>query len=203
MNQEIDDTHLLRANIERTLKSPISDEEYQALQSKMTRKHIDKKELFIKAGSFCTQTYFILKGSCYAYYIDEAGNKNTIQFSLEGYWISDLYSFFSERHGIYNAEAIEPTEVLVLSRENQDAICCERPVFERFFRILIQNAFVAVQYRLIQTYSSGAESRYIDFVKKYPDFVQRIPQYLIASYLGIKPQSLSRIRKELIESEKK
>lgn len=198
MEQEESYNALLRSNIERTLKSPVSTKDFSALRLKMFRKSFNKKEVFIEAGNQCKHTYFILKGSCFAYYIDESGEKNTIQFSLEGYWISDLYSFFSERPGIYNTETIEATEVLVLNRENHDSICCEQPIFERFFRILIENAFVAVQYRLTQSYSEDAVTRYKEFIKNHPDFVQRIPQYLIASYLGMKPQSLSRIRKDLL-----
>jgi len=96
-------------------------------------------------------------------------------------------------------EALETTRVLVLNKENFDKACAEMPIFERFFRILIQNAYISLQYRLAKTTSEEAENRYLDFSARHPDFIQRIPQYLIASYLGIKPQSLSRIRKELAE----
>ena len=100
---------------------------------------------------------------------------------------------------MYSIETLEPTEALVVNKENFEKICQSSHMFEHFFRILIQNAFVALQYRLARTNSTDAEHRYLEFSQLHPEFVQRIPQYLIATYLGIKPQSLSRIRKELAE----
>ena len=122
-----------------------------------------------------------------------------MQFSLEGYWISELYSFFSGKKAIYTVQALEPTKVLALNKESFNKACDTMPAFDKYFRLLIQNAYVALQYRLAKTNSEDAEHRYNEFAKLHPQFVQRIPQYLIASYLGIKPQSLSRIRKELAQ----
>lgn len=137
-----------------------------------------------------------MEGSCYSYILDKKGDKHAVQFSLEGYWISDLYSFYSDRNAIYNIEALEPLSVLMLNKEGFEKACDSISCIDRFFRILIQNAYIALQYRLAKTNSEDAEKRYTEFSKTHPDFIQRIPQYLIASYLGIKPQSLSRIRNE-------
>lgn len=188
---------LLRCNIERTIDQKISDECFEAIYEIMIAKNFERKTQFIEKGHYCNYVHFIIKGACYAYDVDERGDKHAFQFSIEDYWIGDLYSYFSGRTGIYNAETIEETHVLALSKKNFEKLCLEYPIFDRFFRILIQNAFVALQYRHIKTQSSDAEQRYLEFTKKYPQFVQRIPQYLIASYLGMKPQSLSRIRKSL------
>jgi len=190
---------LLRSNIERTIGSRIDDDCFQAIDNLIVPKTIERKTRFVEEGEYCNYVHFITKGACYAYDVDERGDKHAFQFSLEDYWIGDLYSFFSGRVGIYNAETIETTDFLMLSKKNFEELCLNHPVYERFFRILIQNAFVALQYRHIKTQSDDAENRYLEFTKKHPNFVQRIPQYLIASYLGIKPQSLSRIRKELVE----
>ncbi|MFA5244687.1 MAG: Crp/Fnr family transcriptional regulator [Pedobacter sp.] len=189
---------LLRSNIEKTIARTISDEEYKLFSSFFFEKSFDKKAILAEEGEHCKYVYFILKGSAYSYFLNEHGDKHTIQFALEGYWITDHYSFFSGRPGIYTIESLEPCKVYVLNRESYDKLCRMNHVFEHFFRILIQNAFISLQYRLAKTNSEDAEHRYKEFSKLYPLFVQRIPQYLIASYLGIKPQSLSRIRKDLI-----
>ncbi len=193
---------LLRQNIERTIGRSIDDECFSAIERVMVPKTIERKTIFVEEGTFCNYVHFIIKGACYAYDIDERGDKHVFQFSIEDYWIGDLYSYFSGRKGLYNAEAIEETHVLAISKKNFEELCLQYPVYERFFRILIQNAFVALQYRHIKTQSEDAESRYKEFTKKNPQFVQRIPQYLIASYLGIKPQSLSRIRKSALDNVK-
>jgi CRP-like cAMP-binding protein len=193
----MDTSNCLRANIEKTLEKPINDEDFEKFRALMFEKNYDKKAILSEEGKLCNHVYFIEKGSCYSYLVDEKGEKHAIQFSLEGYWISDLYSFFSRRIGVYNIETLEPCQMLVINRDNFQKACDEIPIFDRFFRLLIENAFVALQYRLAKTNSADAESRYKEFAQLYPAFIQRIPQYLIASFLGIKPQSLSRIRKEM------
>src|SRR5699024_10266788 len=119
------------------------------------------------------------------------------QFALEGYWITDHYSFFARKKSVYTVEMLEAGELLVLNVEKFDELCKTSHLYEHFFRLLIQNAFISLQYRLALTNSEDAEHRYLAFADKYPHFIQRIPQYLIASYLGIQPQSLSRIRQSL------
>lgn len=187
---------LLRENIHKTIGRLVSDEEMEQFNSFMFLKSFDKKALLSEEGTVCKYVYFILKGSAYSYIVDEHGDKHAMQFALEGYWITDHSSFFSGKPGLYSIETLEACDILMLNKENFEKICASNHHFEHFFRILIQNAFVAQQFRLAKTNSEDAEHRYNGFSKVYPDFIQRIPQYLIASYLGIKPQSLSRIRKE-------
>ena len=186
-----------KSNIEKTIGHTLPDNEFQEFYKLFFEKSIDKKTLLAEEGKNCKYIYFITEGSCYSYITDNEGEKHAVQFALENYWISDLYSFYSGRKGIYTIEALEPVKTLVLNKENFQKACSDHPLFDRFFRILIQNAYVALQYRLAKTNSEDAESRYEEFAILHPDFLQRIPQYLIASYLGIKPQSLSRIRKEM------
>lgn len=188
---------ILRDNIEKTLGQPISDTVFHSFAECVFPKSFEKKSFLAEEGKFCRYVYFVEEGSCYSYLIDHKGEKHAIQFALEGYWISDLYSFFSDRKGIYNIETLENSRLLLLNKENFQKACDLCPEIDRFFRLLIQNAFVALQYRLAKTNSEDAEARYLEFSQQFPQFNQRIPQYLIASYLGIKPQSLSRIRKEI------
>ncbi|MBS1751388.1 MAG: Crp/Fnr family transcriptional regulator [Bacteroidetes bacterium] len=189
---------LLRQNIETTLGHSISDAVFSEFADCVFPKTFDKKTILAEEGKICRYSYFIEQGACYSYLIDQKGEKHAIQFALEGYWISDLYSFFSDRKGIYTIETLEPSQMLLLNKQNFQKACELCPEIDRFFRLLAQNALVAFQYRLAKTNSEDAESRYMEFSNLHPKFNQRIPQYLIASYLGIKPQSLSRIRKELV-----
>ncbi len=187
---------LLRQNIQRTIGQQITDAQFEQFSSFLFLKSFDKKTILCEEGEHCKYVYFLSKGSAFSYLVNEYGDKNALQFALEGYWITDHYSFFSGKPGIYTIETLEAGQMLVLNRENFERICDSNHLFEHFFRILIQNAFIGLQYRLAKTNSEDAEHRYAEFSNLYPAFIQRIPQYLIASYLGIKPQSLSRIRKE-------
>jgi CRP-like cAMP-binding protein len=189
-------TDLLRNHIEKKTNQVLSKKDIAQFAKIVFEKSFDKKALLAEEGGFCNYIYFIEKGSCYSYLTDENGDKYVVQFALEDHWISDLYSFFSGKKAIYTIEALEPTRVLALNKDGFQKACDSIPVFDRFFRILVQNAYVALQQRMAQTNSEEAESRYAEFSKSHPDFLQRIPQYLIASYLGVKPQSLSRIRKD-------
>lgn len=185
---------LLRSNIEKTINQAITDNEYEKFLALMCEKTFDKKDLLVEEGTVCKHIYFVVHGACYSSITDLKGEKHTVQFALEGYWISDLYSFFSSKKAIYTLEALEPLTVLAMTKDNFQQACDIMSCFDRFFRILIQNAYISVQYRLAKTISEEAETRYLEFSKLHPELIQRIPQYLIASYLGIKPQSLSRIR---------
>lgn len=186
---------LLKQHIERTLNQPLNEKDGQAFLNLLVEKQYEKGAFLIEEGKVGHDIFFIVEGSAFSYVTDNKGEKHAIQFALEGHWISDLYSFFSEQKAQYTIEVLEPLKVLSLSKKNFAKACDSIPVFDRFFRILIQNAYVALQHRLAKTNSESAEVRYIEFATQYPEFVQRIPQYLIASYLGMKPQSLSRIRK--------
>lgn len=187
----------LQHTIELYTNQQVTDACWERFCALLFEKNFDKKSYLAEEGKVCSYNYFVLSGSCYSYLSDDRGDKHVVQFALEGYWIADLYSFFSGEKALYTIEAIEETRVLMLNKENFEIACKELPVFEKYFRILIQNAYVALQYRLVKSASAPAEERYAHLVKRYPNFIQRIPQYLIASYLGIQPQSLSRIRKEL------
>lgn len=122
-----------------------------------------------------------------------------MQFAIEDWWISEPYSALTGEPSQYSIDALEDSELLLLDRDAQNKLLEEIPKFERMFRMLLENRFVANQRRITGTLSLSAEERYLSFLKSYPDIVRRVPQSMIASYLGITPQSLSRIRKELSE----
>ena len=189
--------NLLRSNIERTIAQPISDIEFEKFSKLIFERSFDKKKHIVEAGAHCNYVFFIEEGSAYSYLTDDSGDKHVVQLAIEGHWITDLYGFFSGKNANYTVETLEPIKVLALNKESFQKACDTIPVFDRFFRILIQNAYVNLQQRIVHANSDDAEMRYEEFSKDHPNFIQRIPQYIIASYLGIKPQSLSRIRKDI------
>ena len=190
---------LIRSNIEKTLGEKIPDEMFAHFTELTFEKSFDKKQFLAEAGTACKYQYFILHGSCYSYYVNEKGDKNAIQFAIENYWITDASSYFNNKPAVFNIETLEPTRALLLNKQNFETLCATYCLFDRFFRILLQNALATLHYRIAKTTSEDAEYCYLEFSKLYPHFNQRIPQYLIASYLGIAPQSLSRIRKEIAQ----
>ena len=192
---------LIRNNIERTLGEAIPDDMLARFNELAFEKSFEKKRFFVEPGKSCNYQFFILHGSCYSYYINEKGDKNAIQFAIENYWITDASSYFTNKPSVFYIETLEPTRALLLNKQNFDLLCKSHPLYDRYFRILLQNTLATLHYRIAKTTSEDAEHRYREFSKLYPHFVQRIPQYLIASYLGIKPQSLSRIRNEIAHKE--
>lgn len=192
--------NLFRENIERTLGEKIPDDMYEQFTALAFEKSFEKKAFLSNAGGECKYQYFILQGSAYSYYINEKGDQHAIQFALENYWITDASSYFTNKPAAFNIQTLEPTTALLLNKESFEKLCTTYPLYDRFFRILLQNAMANLHFRIAKTTSEEAAHRYREFSQMYPQFIQRIPQYLIASYLGIAPQSLSRIRKEIAEN---
>ncbi|MCP9200816.1 Crp/Fnr family transcriptional regulator [Gramella sp. GC03-9] len=190
---------ILQKNLQRTLGSSIPNELIDLLVKYSFQKSFDKKELLAEAGVDCKYQYFILEGSAYSFYVNDKGEKNVIQLAIEEYWITDAASYFTGKPAVATIETLEPTTALLINRKDYDKLCCSHPLFDKFFRILMQNALASLHQRIAKTISEEAELRYREFSEKYPHFIQRIPQYLIASYLGIRPQSLSRIRKNIFQ----
>ncbi len=192
-------TERLRQNILRTTGREPSEKDCALLAAHMVPRNFERKTLLSQAGEHCRYVYFLLEGSAYSSMVNPAGERYAVQFAIENYWITDHYSFFRDEPGIYTIETLEATKALVIGAEGYDAVCRASHFLEHYFRVLITNAFVALQYRLAKANTETAAQRYLEFSRRHPDFVQRIPQYLIASYLGIKPQSLSRIRRSLAQ----
>ena len=161
-----------------------------------------RKKLYLKSGEVCKHSAFVLEGAVKSYTVDEEGKEHILSFATKEWWISDLYSLISRKPAILNIEAIADSEVLMLSREKQQLLYEKVPKFERFFRILVENSLVANQQRLIDNLSSTAEDRYLRFIEKYPAIPSCVPQHNIASYLGITPEFLSKIRARLARGKK-
>ncbi|MEX2234714.1 MAG: Crp/Fnr family transcriptional regulator [Cyclobacteriaceae bacterium] len=180
----------------------LDEREKEFFISVLEPKTLQRKKLYLTAGEVCKHSAFVLEGAVKSYTVDEEGKEHILSFATKDWWISDLYSLISRKPAILNIEAIADSEVLMLSREKQELLYEKVPKFERFFRILVENALVANQQRLIDNLSSTAEDRYLRFIKKYPTIPSCVPQHNIASYLGITPEFLSKIRARLARGKK-
>ena len=165
--------------------------------SLLQSKTLKRKEYLLRAGGPCNTENFIAKGCLRTYTIDDNGFEHILSFSIEGWWAGDLYSFVTGTPATYFIDALEDTELLQISKPGLDKLYEKVPKFERFFRIKLQNAFIAQQRRVNQNLSLTAEQRYLQFMEKYPTLDQRIPQKQLAAYLGITPEFLSMIRRKL------
>ncbi len=181
-------------------KVKISEQDFERFLKLTKTVTIEKNEFLIHEGNISKYIALIISGVLYSYSIDEKGDKHVVQIALENNWISDLYSFLSEEPAIFNLQAIEKSEIILLSKSNFEKACDTIPMIERYFRILIQNAYVNSQRRVSRIYGNTAEERYLRLFESNPKIIQSVPQHYIASYLGIKPQSLSRIRKKIYDN---
>lgn len=188
-------TDLILKNVSRHIT--LNEAEQSFFLSLLEPRSLRRKTLYLEAGTVCNHSAFVLDGALKSFTVDEDGKEHILSFALRDWWISDLYSLVSRRPAILNIEAIADSEVLLLSRDSQELLFEKVPKFERFFRILVENALVASQQRLIDNMTSTAEDRYLRFIKKYPAVPSCVPQHNIASYLGITPEFLSKIRGRL------
>lgn len=186
------DSSLILSNVNRLIS--LSDDQQSLFISLLKYKKLRKREYLLQAEDVCRYEYFLISGCLRSYYRDDAGSEHVVQFAIEDWWIGDMRSFITQTPAWLYIDALEDTEVLMLSRENLDKLYTAVPAFERYFRIRIQNALVSEQQRLGATLSKTAEERYLDFIQKYPFLEKRVPQLQIASYLGITPEFLSKIR---------
>jgi CRP-like cAMP-binding protein len=178
-------------------KIELTEEEKQLCKSFFTPKKLRKRQYILQEGDVCKYISFVEKGMLRSYTIDEKGNEHIVQFAFEGWWISDHFSFLTGEPAIYNIDALEDCELLLLSKQAEEQLLQKFPKLERYFRILLQNSVIATQRRLIGSLSQTAEERYTDLITSCPTIPQRVPQHMMASFLGITPETLSRIRKQM------
>jgi CRP/FNR family transcriptional regulator, anaerobic regulatory protein len=165
--------------------------------SLLSYREVKKKESLLREGELCRNINYVQSGVLRAYYLDKEGNENIIMFAINDWWVTDIYSFATGNPAVMHIDALENSEIFQLSKNDLENLFREVPGFERFFRIIMQNSYIREQLRSIQNLSLSAEERYLNFTQKYPDFMQRISQKQIASYLGITPEFLSVIRSKL------
>src|SRR5690606_18150142 len=158
---------------------------------------IKKKQLLLREGEVCNFEAYIASGCLRTFYIDENGSEVILQFSIEDWWVSDIGSFHDRTPSSLYIEAIEDSELLMLSPTRKEELLTRLPQFERVFRLMVQRHVSALEHRLIRTIAKTAEERYVEFIKQYPQIALRVPQHYIASYLGMTPEFLSKVRRRL------
>ena len=173
---------------------PLSNEEKQLVTELFKPRLYRKRQYVLQEGDICNQFNFIVRGCLRMYKVDEKGNTYIIQFAAENRWLSNIGSFHERKPSELNIDALEDTMVLQISYENLLSLYTNAPKFDRIFRVLIENSFVSLQKRLLQNISSTAEDRYNSFLDSYSHLTNRLPQTQIASFLGITPEFLSRLR---------
>jgi CRP-like cAMP-binding protein len=176
---------------------PLNKEEKDLVREKFHSRLFRKRQYILQEGDVCKQFHFVLRGCLRMYKIDDKGSTHVLQFAPENYWINDLGSFHGEKPSALNIDALEDTVVLQITRDDLISLYIKAPKFDRIFRVLLENSFIRLQQRLLQNISSTAEERYQTFSEIYPHLTNRLSQVQIASFLGITPEFLSKLRNKL------
>ena len=172
-------------------------EEKNYLISKVSYRKYLKGQFIVQQGDICKYECFVLSGGTKTFYIDDDGQEHIIMFAIEDWWTSDMGSFITQTPADFNVQCLENTELIMFSVDIIEDLYSKIPKMERLFRQIIERAFVASQKRIIRSFSLTAKERYLYFKNLYPQIEQRIPQYMIASYLGITKEFLSKIKSQL------
>ncbi|WP_241265077.1 Crp/Fnr family transcriptional regulator [Algoriphagus aestuariicola] len=173
---------------------PLDSKEKQLVLELFKPRLYRRRQFVLQEGDVCNQFNFIVRGCLRMYKIDEKGNTHILQFASENWWLTNIGSFHDRTPSELEIDAIEDTVVLQINHENLLSLYINAPKFDRIFRVLIEKSFVSTQKRLLQTISSTAEERYNSFLASYSHLNNRLPQTQIASFLGISPEFLSRLR---------
>ena len=175
----------------------LSEDEKVVIETYMKPRKLRKRQYFLQEGDVCKYTGFIVKGSAKTFSVDEEGHENIFKLSIENWWLTDFESFYQLTPSKYNIEAMEDLEILQLTNAQVEQFVKPIPAFAAMMEVIKQNNAIANQKRVQAVISYTAEEKYIDFVSNYPHFLLRFPQNVIASYLGLSPETLSRLRKKL------
>ncbi len=178
----------------------ISEADFELIKYSFIPKKLRRRQYLLQEGDVCKHNAFVSKGSLRSYITDTKGQEVILKLPLENEWITDYDSFMTGQASIMNIDALEDSELLLIDRKNWENLCESTPWFERYVRLTLEESAVASQYRTIANISYPADSRYSCFARNYPEVVQRVPQHMIASYLGMSSETLSRLRKQNSEN---
>jgi len=173
------------------------DDEKQFV-SIIRERRIKKRQFIVQPGFVCTHQTYVVNGAFRSYFADNKGDEHTIQFAIDDWFISDFNSYITQTPASLFIEALEDSTVQQIEYNDVENLCSVNPKFERFFRIVAQRSFAFAQRRILSNLGKTAEERYLEFQSMYPGIVQRVPQYALASYLGMTPEFLSKIRKKIV-----
>jgi len=186
------DHQLILQNISKHIQ--LTKDEAKYFTSLLKEKTFKKKQFYVRENEICLHSVFVIKGCLRGYTIDENGFEHILQFAPPDWWIADMYSLISQKPGNLNIDAIEDTNVLLLSRTDQEKLFINVPKFERFFRIITENSLVSSRQRLLDNMSLTAQQRYAAFCEHYPMLIENLSQKLVASYIGVTPEFLSKVK---------
>ncbi|MGN6212265.1 Crp/Fnr family transcriptional regulator [Parafilimonas sp.] len=186
--------HIFKKHIDKFAQ--VSTDEFDAIQKFLTIKNVAKKENLLEEGQICKHHYFVLDGLLRKFFINEKGIEQTTEFAIETWWMTDNIAYEHKTPSAFYIQAVEKSRILYITQDNQEKLVKAFPVMERYFRFIYQRAYAAAQMRVKYLFSLSKEAFYLQSVERYPEFAQRIPQYLLASFLGFTPEYLSEIRKK-------
>lgn len=189
-------TEIFKNNISQHIT--LSEDESAQFYNLFQKKIIKKKQFLLREGEICKFEGFVIKGLFKTYHIDSDGIEQILNFATEDWWITDIDSFTNELPSQLNIEALEDSEVLIISKKDKEFAYKNLPKIEKLFRVMTQKTHVALQRRMIDNLSKTADKRYTDFIEKYPQLYQRLTNVQIAAYLGISHEFVSRIRKKIV-----
>lgn len=172
----------------------LTGEEWELCKNRFRPRRMLKRQFLLQEGDICRELAFVEKGALCSYSVDSKGNQHVLRFAFEGWWIADLQSFFTNSPSTLHIEVLEDSELLMLDRQHHEKLLEEIPGYERYHRIIVQNAYVTLQQRLENALGLTAEEKYARLIKHNPEFLNRVPLHLVASYLGMSPETLSRVR---------
>ena len=175
----------------------MSEEEFERIRGLLMPKKLRKRQYLLQAGDVCTTLAFVSKGCLRLYELDEVGRERILMFAVEGHWMTDVESWRARTPSLRNIDALEDSELLLVDNPSLDALTLSAPKWDSYFKGVLEDAFKAAIVRISEFVGGSAEERYLRFLSTSPELSQRIPLHQIASYLGITPQSLSRIRRDL------
>ncbi|MCF0052123.1 Crp/Fnr family transcriptional regulator [Dyadobacter sp. LJ53] len=178
-------------------KVALSDSDKEVIKTFFVPRKLRKRQYLLQEGDLCKNMAFVAKGLLRTYNIDDKGNEHMSVFGWEGWWLSDFNSFLTGHPAVFNIDAIENSELLLISRSDYESLTLAVPIMDRYFRILYQNSIVTKERRLMNSITYTAEEQYLRLAQAQPQIIKRVPQNLIASYLGLAPETLSRIKKNL------
>lgn len=191
-------TDLIVQNVSKHIR--LTEEEKAIFLGMLRQQSVKRKQLLLREGEICRVSSFVVSGCLRGYTIDADGAEHVLNFAPPGWWIADMYSLLSQKPGTLHIEALEDTEILILSKADQERLYAAVPHFERFFRIITENSLVAYQQRLMDSLSLTAEERYTHFCKKYPTLINTLPAKQIASYIGVTPEFFSKMKHKLLKN---
>ncbi len=176
----------------------LTEKEQNFIASKVVYRKYLKGQYIVQEGDVCKYQGFIVSGCTKTFYVDDNGQEHIIIFAIENWWTADIGSYITQTSADYNVQCIENTEMIQIPFDVREELFEEVPKLERFFRMIIEKGFIASQKRIVRNFSLSAKERYLIFKQSYPKIEKRIPQYMLASYLGITKEFLSKIKSKLI-----